>query len=373
MKDCDIKPGDYVEILDSEKYTSIKKGDVLKVHSLYGGLISVLNSVGLSLNLNKTSLKRVEILEKKKEEYTMNPIPSYLTTTMLEVVKDIVPSKIDINGSLITTIPAGSKTWVETDYIENDLEYYLIENNRFCANIPKDYFRILQEQKPHEVKSASKDRCQPFEIGEQVVYSLDGLVYNVIGYANNCKVYITNETCTTVTYPGWQLNDEYGEKINDDFLIRPPGIWVEPNRLRRENSIKEVKNKIPKADGWVKITKSARNWSSHMDQFVGLILQIDSTIKTTAGDTRVFFKNPPPLISNFAWIFEDGHFVLVDKPDTTVPKSGNVLLGATGGSSIATYNPVTFEPVIPKEEPVRVKDVVSIDIHITKRKKPSRS
>ncbi len=126
-------------------------------------------------------LKTKEYLEFK--EYQCSPFPENKSTYFkVRVVKDIVRKDIDVAGSLPDLIPKGSVTWFIRSnneswkmYIGRNAGTIHPENNRYNANIPTDYFEIIEED---VIIPTSK-----FNIGDLVSTNNKGYQY----YAANTK------------------------------------------------------------------------------------------------------------------------------------------------------------------------------------------
>ena len=80
-----------------------------------------------------------------KINYVANPIPTGLEVIKLRVIRDI-PAKVKgFDGCPF--IPKNSITWITERHAE-DQNIYLIEKNRYCANIPIEYFEVIEELEP---------------------------------------------------------------------------------------------------------------------------------------------------------------------------------------------------------------------------------
>lgn len=74
------------------------------------------------------------------EPYKYSPIPN-VPIIMLEVIKDLKSE--DISSRLPIMIPKGSITWTSVEMYKDGIRsgYIYIENNRYSANIPHEYFK----------------------------------------------------------------------------------------------------------------------------------------------------------------------------------------------------------------------------------------
>lgn len=71
----------------------------------------------------------------------LTPIPN--NAVILEVVKDIIPSKLDFVNCRISIIPKGAKTWSNAGNFNSDIDVVFLEDNRWEINIPRDYFKVI--------------------------------------------------------------------------------------------------------------------------------------------------------------------------------------------------------------------------------------
>jgi hypothetical protein len=94
--------------------------------------------------------------------YEHSPFPTDGNYFKAKVIKDIIRKDIGTKGSLPDIIPAGSITWFRKEFygyynrIKNqELSDVCPENNRYSANIPAEYFEIIEDESKTESKSTS--------------------------------------------------------------------------------------------------------------------------------------------------------------------------------------------------------------------------
>jgi hypothetical protein len=94
--------------------------------------------------------------------YQYLPFPTNRNYFKAKVIKDIIRKDIGTKGSLPDIIRAGSITWFNEDYdyynvIKNQEDSCVCpENNRYSANIPAEYFEIIEDESKTESKSEIK-------------------------------------------------------------------------------------------------------------------------------------------------------------------------------------------------------------------------
>jgi hypothetical protein len=95
-------------------------------------------------------------LESKPMTYQHSVIPTDVNYFKAKVIKDIIRKDLYVSGSLPEIIPAESITWFiqsQKDLIKNkSKETIHPEGNRFSANIPAEYFEIIEDESKTENK-----------------------------------------------------------------------------------------------------------------------------------------------------------------------------------------------------------------------------
>jgi hypothetical protein len=121
-------------------------------------------SISYPLNTDTYELlpKDYKPIESKPMTYEHSPIPTGGNYFKAKVIKDIIRKDIGTKGSLPDIIRAGSITWFNKDYtfIKHQENCRVCpENNRYHANIPAEYFEIIEDE--------SKTESQPeFIVGK---------------------------------------------------------------------------------------------------------------------------------------------------------------------------------------------------------------
>lgn len=148
--------------------------------------------------------------------------PSSSSVIWLEVTKDIIKEKIRISGYLPDIIPKGSFTWT-IEPITNLIEekFYIIENNRYCANIKGSYFKIIDD--PRKKKELSGEELleeakRRYPIGTKVKSLID---YNYIGkiYEHEDIISLKNE----IWFKGYKKKDN---DLDINLRVYNGGKWA---------------------------------------------------------------------------------------------------------------------------------------------------
>jgi hypothetical protein len=116
----------------------------------------------LNTDIYKLLPKDYKPIESKPMTYEHSPFPTDGNYFKAKVIKDIIRKDIGTKGSLPDIIRAGSITWFNKYY-----DYYNViknqenncvcpENNRYSANIPAEYFEIIEDESKTEGKSEIK-------------------------------------------------------------------------------------------------------------------------------------------------------------------------------------------------------------------------
>lgn len=98
----------------------------------------------------------LEFYEKYPKEYKCLPFPKDKSLyCKAKVVKDILKKDILTVGSLPDIIPAGSITWFYINYkeiiLKDKVSTVCPEDNRYSADIPAEYFEIIEDEKSNEL------------------------------------------------------------------------------------------------------------------------------------------------------------------------------------------------------------------------------
>ena len=120
-------------------------------------------SYPLNTDIYKLLPKDYKPVESKPMTYEHSPFPTDGNYFKVKVIKDIIRKDIGTKGSLPDIIPAGSITWFRKEFygyynrIKNqELSDVCPENNRYSANIPAEYFEIIEDESKTESKSEIK-------------------------------------------------------------------------------------------------------------------------------------------------------------------------------------------------------------------------
>src|SRR3990167_111934 len=118
--------------------------DITILSSLAISILILSLIIGFAIILDKINRKKNN---KIMSEYKCNPISS--GAIKLRVTKDIIPSEVFIKtkccGDLPSIIPKDSITWgKKADWINGWANIYP-EDNRYAANIPREYFEEVVE------------------------------------------------------------------------------------------------------------------------------------------------------------------------------------------------------------------------------------
>ncbi len=198
------KAGDYVFVIGGVTSDSLRlKGQVVKVKSFETILRSPEtyivvegSSSGLWYKNNDhpcefrkatsdeiasiNSLFPTKKLEERKQEltsYIPNPIPDGTEVVKLKVIKDI-PAKIR-GFKDCPFIPKDSTTWINKqnyDVYFKGSGIAILENNRYLANIPAEYFEVIEEIKQEKTM---------FKLNQSVVFR--GQVCKILGFSIDLK------------------------------------------------------------------------------------------------------------------------------------------------------------------------------------------
>ena len=129
------------------------------------------------------------------KEYKCLPFPKDKSLyCKARVVKDIIKSNSDImcKGSLPDIIPAGSITWFDINYkeiiLKDKISTVCPEDNRYRANIPAEYFEIIEEENKINMKAIQEECKKRFPIGckyestdsNPEILKNDDVVYKII-------------------------------------------------------------------------------------------------------------------------------------------------------------------------------------------------
>lgn len=155
---------EYIEILH-EHYTYTQKGRTYKVLSWESQNCWVVCNVKCG-SYEPDSRLCIDAYYKNKSwwrpstkeaydlqnETKMLPYPTYEKYFKAVVTKDIHREHISTRGSMPELMPKGYQTWFDNKYlelIENKKENEVVrpENNRWSANIPAEYFEIVEDKK----------------------------------------------------------------------------------------------------------------------------------------------------------------------------------------------------------------------------------
>ena len=112
----------------------------------------------------------------------------------LIVTQDIIKSKLGVPGSMPDVIKKGTKTWTTTDNWGHGGRHVHPENNRWAANIPTEYFKVVESSKKSKAVDTMVDiqaECKrKFPIGctfiaidhrDPYVLRSDREVYRIVG------------------------------------------------------------------------------------------------------------------------------------------------------------------------------------------------
>ena len=214
----------------------------------------------------------------KISNYECLPFPKDKPYIKLRVTKDIVKKDISTGKNLPDIIPAGSITWAESSFFEDvisRLGNIHPENNRYSANIPAEYFEIIEEciDEPintyglqvgdklpsaiiSEWKRVGNNRCQindgswekssmPFH-GDRTILSFK-VLHGIIGFevSGTVDVYLRAEGFKEFmesfnkpkfeTGKWYKYNDWYLKLLRireDNIFIASDTIWITENEYK---------------------------------------------------------------------------------------------------------------------------------------------
>ena len=283
----------------------------------------------------------------KKEILEMLPYPkdNYFKAV---VVKDIHKKDITIKGYMPDLIPKGYQTWfrdVDTYYRENifqNKEVVCPEENRWAANIPAEYFEIVEE------KESGMLVFGKYKVGDVVVsleqkapYRVVGDMFEVLKSSGNALYYLYN-TCS-LTSKEWRAATEEEIKafqqgiknVNDipkkqwipkykigdifkgligEVTITEIGKFKEKAYRLNDNKCFDTEEYVdtlkclsnewtPKIGDYVVITKGTNNWSSTMNQYIGKVAKLTSCLSYDKNTFRIDLDN-----GDWEWQLKHNHF-----------------------------------------------------------------
>ena len=179
------------------------------------------------------------------KEYKCLPFPKDKSLyCKARVVKDIIKSNSDImcKGSLPDIIPAGSITWFDINYkeiiLKDKISTVCPEDNRYRANIPAEYFEIIEEENKINMKAIQEECKKRFPIGckyestdsNPEILKNDDVVYKIIDedekkqiYAHHSGglLYENGKYATLISLP----ENKYELKENQYYYMNYDGDW----------------------------------------------------------------------------------------------------------------------------------------------------
>jgi len=245
-------------------------------------------------NLVKPSTKEAYDLQEIKPKVEMLPYPTDKKYFKAVVTKDIHREDISTRGSMPELMPKGYQTWFISENtlwregILSKEDVVCPEDNRWRANIPAEYFQIVQE-KESEMLVFGK-----YKVGDVVVSLEQKAPYRVVGdmfevlESNIDALYYLHYTCSLASKE-WRAATE--EEIK-----------------AFQQGIKNV-NDIPKIGDYVVITKGTNNWSSTMNHYIGKVAKLTSCLSDDKNTFRIDLDN-----GDWKWQLKHNHFRKA-KPD----------------------------------------------------------
>lgn len=215
----------------------------------------------------------------KKEEKVileMRPYPkdNYFKAV---VVKDIHKKDITIQGNIPDLIPKGYQTWFidedigcREDIFQSGEHLAYPEDNRWGANIPIEYFQIVEDEKYNDIP---KEQWIPkYKIGD----IFKGLIGEV-----------------TITEIGKFKEKAY--RLDDNKCF---------DTEEYVDTLKCLSNEwTPKIGDYVVITKGTNNWASMMNHYIGKVAKLTSCLSYDKNTFRIDLDN-----GDWEWQLKHNHF-----------------------------------------------------------------
>lgn len=191
-------------------------------------------------------------------------------------------------------IPKGYQTWFISEStlwrerILSKKDVVCPESNRWRANIPPEYFEIVEEKESGTLVFGK------YKVGDVVVSLEQKAPYRVVGdmfkvlESNIDALHYLHNTCSLASKE-WRAATE--EEIK-----------------AFQQGIKNV-NDIPKIGDYVVITKGTDNWSSKMNHYIGKVAKLTSCLSDDKNTFRIDLDN-----GDWKWQLKHNHFRKA-KPD----------------------------------------------------------
>lgn len=175
-----------------------------------------------------------------KPEYTALPFPEE-DYYKLKVIKDIPVSN--------PYIPKGSITWCCKNRYFKYTDVYLIEENRWEVNFPKEYFEIIEDEIPNIQPVIEETRSikygNGFTIGEKVMYQ--GEIHTVEAFCLQRTVLISGSKDYYHSGKSDPWLNEYGEDISYTRNGKNDKYWADfksLSKLTTEDKVGELQKSL---------------------------------------------------------------------------------------------------------------------------------
>ena len=221
-----------------------------------------------------------------QNEIKMLPYPTDKKYFKAVVTKDIHQKDISTKGSIPELIPKGYQTWFTLgtlwkERILSKENYVYPENNRWSANIPAEYFEIVEDKKPFK-----------FEEGKWYKNSVDNFA--------KCKFVkdaINFEFEECISYGNYSIHKSYWlyhtdmteADLSEIQQYLPEG---HPDKFKIETPINKVENHTSfKVGDYITVIGAETNKS----KFIGDVLKIAEILNE--GEYGLWFKHFPESFS----------------------------------------------------------------------------